>query len=101
MPAGGFFFDNIIRQDAIDEEKLNPEDNLEEFGAIAQQDLDWFDRETAAAAAKGWGPRAGDQHAADDQVGVGDRPLDLRGVAVQPWSRAPGDVVAGRQSVHG
>jgi uroporphyrinogen-III decarboxylase len=55
MPAGGFFFDNIIRQDAIDEEKLNPEDNLEEFGAIAQQDLDWFDRETAAAAAKGLG----------------------------------------------
>jgi hypothetical protein len=53
MPAGGFFFDNIIRQDAIDEEKLNSEDNLEEFGAIGQQDIDWFDRETARAAAKG------------------------------------------------
>jgi hypothetical protein len=55
MPAGGFFFDNIIRQDAIDEEKLNPEDNLEEYRPISQQDLDWLDRETAAAATKGLG----------------------------------------------
>ena len=31
MPKGGYFFDSIIRQEPIDEERLNPEDNLEEF----------------------------------------------------------------------
>lgn len=42
MPSGGHFFDCIIRQEPFDEEKLNPEDNLEEFGPIQQQDLDFF-----------------------------------------------------------
>ena len=51
MPAGGYFFDGIIRQDPIDEDKLNPADNLEEFGPISQQDLDHFARSTAEAAA--------------------------------------------------
>ena len=32
MPVKGFFFDAIIRQHPIDEEKLNPDDNLEEYG---------------------------------------------------------------------
>ena len=39
MPAGGYFFDALIRQAPIDEEHLNPEDNLEEFGAITDEDL--------------------------------------------------------------
>ncbi len=34
MPAGGDFFDTILRQEPIDEAKLNPEDNLEEFQPI-------------------------------------------------------------------
>ena len=33
MPQGGFFFDNIIRQGPIDEDKLNPDDNLERVHA--------------------------------------------------------------------
>ena len=47
MPAGGFYFDTIIRQEPIDEAKLNPEDNLEEFGPISDEALAHF-REQAA-----------------------------------------------------
>lgn len=39
MPSDGYFFDTIVRQDPLDEEKLNPEDNLEEFGPISDEDL--------------------------------------------------------------
>lgn len=42
MPRGGFFFDTIIRQPPIDEDKLDPADNLEEFGPISQEDLAHF-----------------------------------------------------------
>ncbi len=45
MPAGGFYFDSIIRQEPIVEEKLNPEDNLEEFGPVTEEDLEHFGRE--------------------------------------------------------
>jgi len=39
MPYGGYYFDSIVRQDPIDEQKLNPEDNLEEFGPVSDDDL--------------------------------------------------------------
>ena len=39
MPEGGHFFDALIRQPVIDEESLSPEDNLEEFGPIADAEL--------------------------------------------------------------
>lgn len=39
MPSDGYFFDTIIRQQPFDEETLNPEDNLEEFGPIPDEDL--------------------------------------------------------------
>lgn len=39
MPEGGYFFDAVIRQDAIDEERLDPADNLEEFGLFGEEDL--------------------------------------------------------------
>jgi hypothetical protein len=45
MPKNGFFFDTIVRQDPIDEEKLNPADNLEEFGLISDRDLDYFEHD--------------------------------------------------------
>ena len=32
MPKGGFYFDSIIRQEPIDEDNLDPADNIEEFG---------------------------------------------------------------------
>ena len=39
MPKGGYYFDSIIRQQPIDESKLNPEDNLEEFKILTDEDL--------------------------------------------------------------
>ncbi len=53
MPKGGYFFDTIIRQEPIDESKLDPQDNLEEFSLISDADLDYFASETRRAAATG------------------------------------------------
>jgi len=50
MPKGGYFFDCIIRQQPLDEDRLNVEDNLEEFGPITQEDLDHLARATKEAA---------------------------------------------------
>jgi len=55
LPKGGFFFDTIVRQEPIDEDKLNPADNLEEFGPISERDLEYFDAATEAAAKTGRG----------------------------------------------
>ena len=40
MPKGGFYFDTIVRQPPIDEAALKVEDNLEEFGPVADEDLE-------------------------------------------------------------
>ena len=42
MPKGGFYFDSIVRQPPVDDDNLNPEDNLEEFGPISDADLEHF-----------------------------------------------------------
>ena len=42
MPVGGFFFDTIIRQEPIDEQALDPNENLEEFAPIGEEDLSYF-----------------------------------------------------------
>ncbi len=42
MPQSGYFFDTIIRQPLIDEAKLNPEDNLEEFSYISDEDVEYW-----------------------------------------------------------
>ncbi|MDF7822681.1 uroporphyrinogen decarboxylase family protein [Pontiellaceae bacterium B12227] len=39
MPTTGFFFDAIIRQPEIDDDNLNPEDNLEEFNPLTDEEL--------------------------------------------------------------
>jgi len=44
MPKGGFYFDSIIRQKPIDDAKLNPADNLEEFGPISEEALQHYER---------------------------------------------------------
>lgn len=51
MPKGGYFFDSIVRQPPIDDDRLNVEDNLEEFGPLSDADIAyyrgkraWFDR---------------------------------------------------------
>jgi hypothetical protein len=53
MPADGYFFDSIIHQDPIDEDKLDPADNLEEFGDISEADLAFHEAEARRAAATG------------------------------------------------
>ncbi|MFO7871240.1 MAG: uroporphyrinogen decarboxylase family protein [Kiritimatiellia bacterium] len=55
MPEGGFFFDTIIRQEPIDEEKLDPKDNLEEFGPASDEELQHMARESEKAAKTGCG----------------------------------------------
>ena len=45
MPKGGFYFDAIVRQPPLDEQKLNVEDNLEEFGPVSEQDLAYLRNE--------------------------------------------------------
>ncbi len=53
MPKTGYFFDSIIRQEPIDEDKLSVEDNLEEFTLITDSDLKYFAAEIKRAAATG------------------------------------------------
>lgn len=53
MPAGGYFFDSLIRQQPIDEDRLDPRDNLEEFQPISDADLDHYEAMARDAAASG------------------------------------------------
>ncbi len=53
MPKGGYFFDAIIRQEEIVEDRLDPKDNLEEFGPIPEEELSHLEREATRAAATG------------------------------------------------
>jgi hypothetical protein len=59
MPSTGFFFDAIIRQTPVDEEKLKPEDNLEEYGLVTDADLEFWKDETEKANSSGRGVIAG------------------------------------------
>lgn len=47
MPAGGHFFDAIIRQEPIDETRLDPADNTEEFTLAADAEVRHYAEETA------------------------------------------------------
>lgn len=42
MPKGGYFFDSIVRQPPIDDDKLRVEDNLEEFGPFSEADIAYY-----------------------------------------------------------
>ena len=53
MPSGGYFFDSVVRQEPLDEKRLNPEDNMEEFTFITDQELGHFVRSVEAAATSG------------------------------------------------
>jgi len=51
MPKGGLYFDAIIRQPPVVEEKLNPDDNLEEFRDLTDAEVrDFADRAARLAA---------------------------------------------------
>ena len=45
MPAGGHFFDAIVRQEPIDEAKLDPRDNMEEFELVSDAEIEHYRRQ--------------------------------------------------------
>ena len=53
MPEGGYFFDSIIRQRPIIEGKLDPEDNLEEFVPISEENIEYYRNAVGKALATG------------------------------------------------
>ncbi|MFB3830110.1 MAG: uroporphyrinogen decarboxylase family protein [Bryobacteraceae bacterium] len=53
MPRDGYFFDTIIRQEPVDDERLNVADNTEEFTPITDADVEHFRQSVAAAAPSG------------------------------------------------
>ncbi len=53
MPAGECFFDAITRQDPIDDERLDVEDNLEQYPPISREDLAYMGQEIDRLAASG------------------------------------------------
>ena len=55
MPKGAYFFDSIVRQPPVDEDKLNPADNCEEFALIDAATLQWYERRIAELEATGRG----------------------------------------------
>ena len=55
MPKAAYFFDAVNRQEPLDESKLDPEDNVEEFTAIGAADLEYWKRVLPEAVQKGKG----------------------------------------------
>lgn len=53
MPKGGQFFDTIVRQKHFDENRLNPEDNCEEFSEITDAEVAEIAADARAARATG------------------------------------------------
>jgi hypothetical protein len=53
MPKGGYFFDNIIRQPPLEEDKLDPADNLEEYQPWTEAEVDYLEAQIRRAAATG------------------------------------------------
>ncbi|MBN2558047.1 MAG: methyltransferase [Clostridia bacterium] len=55
MPTGGYYFDSIIRQGEIDDDNLDPKDNLEEFGLISDGDIQKIKKQIDGMASRGRG----------------------------------------------
>ncbi len=53
MSTDAFFFDALNRQEVMDESKMNPEDNLEEFSQLTSEDLNYWKQEALEASEKG------------------------------------------------
>ena len=53
MPRGFHFFDAIIRQNHFDEDRLDPRDNLEEFGSLTDAEIAGIAEDVKAARAGG------------------------------------------------
>ncbi len=55
MPKAAYFFDAVNRQGLIDEETLDPEDNLQEFTLVSEEDLAYWKINTGNASRAGKG----------------------------------------------
>lgn len=53
MPKTGYFFDAIIRQEPIEEDRLDPQDNLEEYGPVTDSELEYWKETTLKARSTG------------------------------------------------
>lgn len=53
MSSGCYFINALERDTPLDEEALDPDDNLEEFGAISEQDLQYFKDRIEAVSSSG------------------------------------------------
>ncbi|MCD8349959.1 MAG: hypothetical protein LUC93_05030 [Planctomycetaceae bacterium] len=53
MPADSYYFDAVIRAEEVDEDSLNPADNVEEYRVVSDDDLAYYIEETQAARATG------------------------------------------------
>lgn len=53
MPKGCYFINAIERQQPIDENNLNPEDNLEEFALLTDADLEYYKQQIDVASKSG------------------------------------------------
>jgi len=50
MPKSGYFFDALGRQKPVDDSTLKVEDNLEEFGPVTVQELDYWKNQVSSLA---------------------------------------------------
>ena len=55
MPKSGYFFDALNRQEPIDDSTLKIEDNLEEFTAISDHDLEYWKQQVGSVENSGKG----------------------------------------------
>jgi hypothetical protein len=80
MPRTGFFFDTIVRQEPLDESKLDPADNAEEFQPLSESDLSHWREQIARY-------RQGSSRGLI--VGVGGTNLGDIAMVPGPWMKNP------------
>jgi hypothetical protein len=80
MPKGGFYFDSIVRQPPVDDDRLDPRDNLEEFAPLTDADLAHYEFESRRLAGE------------SDRALVGNVPGTAFGdiaLVPAPWMKQP------------
>lgn len=55
MPKAAYFFDAIIRQESLDDARLDPEDNLEEFTHFSRDDIAYWSKRAEGISGNGRG----------------------------------------------
>jgi hypothetical protein len=79
MPKGGFYFDSIIRQEPIDDDALDPADNLD-YGPLSEEDLAHYRREAGRLASESDRALVG---------GIGGTAFGDIALVPGPWVRRP------------